>query len=210
MKLKLVHQHYHDYPAIHAVTAAIAAVDSISTDEPLAIELEQYHHELQRLEAESAQQALEHDRQRPLQHRLEGLVGCWQQQQLRPDLAPTELELLIQHLSSTEGRGFLMAVTISTFEEQRFCDWLMGRAISHVSIVDRPLALESALDRWRNHQNLSLEEKQSLLHYVREPEGLGVLRAYTNPTEEYQFQAWLSEQTSGSNSDSFAVIKNNI
>ena len=124
---------------------------------------------------------------------MEKLIGCWQQQQLRPDLEPTELELLIQHLSSTEGRGFLIAVTISTLEEQRFCDWLMSRAIPQISIVDRRLALESALDRWRNHQNLSLEEKQSLLHYVREPEGLGVLRAYTNSTEEDRFQTWLSD-----------------
>ena len=103
-----------------------------------------------------------------------------------------------------------MAVTISTLEEQRFCDWLMSRAIPQISIVDRRLALESALDRWRNHQNLALEEKQSLRHYVREPEGLGVLRAYTNSAEESQFQTWLSEQASGSNSDSFAAIKNNI
>ena len=156
----VIQSQLHDYPAIQAVTAAIAAVDSISTDEPLAIELEQYHHELQRLEAESAQQALERARQQPLRNRLEELVDYWQQQQLRPDLEPTELELLIQHLSSTEGRGFLIAVTISTLEEQRFGDWLMSRAIPQISIVDRRLALESALDRWRNHQNLSLNDDE--------------------------------------------------
>ena len=68
----VIQSQLHDYPAIQAVTAAIAAVDSIATDEPLAIELEH-----------------------------------------------------------------------------------------------RRLALESALDRWRNHQNLSLDEKQSLLLYIR-------------------------------------------
>jgi putative transposase len=43
----------HDYPAIQAVTAAITESESRSDLEPPAIELEQYHQELKRLEAES-------------------------------------------------------------------------------------------------------------------------------------------------------------
>lgn len=56
---QVIQSQLHDYPAIQAVTAAIAAAESTAIDEPLAIELEHYHQELQRLEAESAQQALE-------------------------------------------------------------------------------------------------------------------------------------------------------
>jgi putative transposase len=70
----------------------------------------------------------------------------------------------------------------------------MRRTNSEFPIVDRRPILEDALEGWRNHQQLSLENKQSLLYYIREPEGLGVLRAYTSYQEEAQFQIWLSEQ----------------
>jgi putative transposase len=184
----------HDYPAIQAITAAVTESESRSTEELPTIELEQYHQELKRLEVESERQLLQQEQQRSLQYRLEELINCWQQQQAHPVLETSELELLIKHLSLSEGRGFLAAVTISSLEEQQFFDWLMGRTSSQFPVVDRRPILENALECWRNHQQLSLEDKQSLLYYIQEPEGLGVLRAYTSYQEEAQFQIWLSEQ----------------
>jgi Mu DNA-binding domain len=118
-----------------------------------------------------------------------------------PILEPSELDLLMQHLSLSEGRGFLAAVTTSSQEEQHFLDWLMGIDIAQLPVVNRRSILENALECWRvgeasalrNRQSLLLEDKQNLLHYIQEPEGLGVLRAYTNSTEEHQFQSWLLE-----------------
>jgi putative transposase len=185
----------HDYPAIQAITAAIKESESRSTEEIPTIELEQYHQELKRLEAESERQLLQQEQQRSLQYRLEELINCWQQQQAHPVLETSELELLIKHLSLSEGRGFLAAVTISSLEEQQFFDWLRGSTSSQFPVVDRRPVLENALECWRTHQQLSLEDKQSLLYYIQEPEGLGVLRAYTSYQEEAQFQIWLSEQT---------------
>jgi putative transposase len=184
----------HDYPAIQAITAAITESEARSDIEPPAIELERYHQELKRLEAESEQQLLVQEQQQSRQYRVEELINCWQQQQTRPVLETSELELLIQHLSLPEGRGFLAAVTSSPQEEKQFFDWLMGRITSQLIVVDRRPLLQEALARWRDRQSLSIEDKQSLLYYVREPEGLGVLKAYTSPEQEQQFQTWLSEQ----------------
>ncbi|MDV2997488.1 MAG: hypothetical protein N4J56_007193 [Chroococcidiopsis sp. SAG 2025] len=191
--LQIIQSQIHDYPAIQAITEAIAAADSSSEDLPLAIDLETYHHELQRLEAESEKQAIQQEQQRSHQQQLEELVACWQQQQILPALEPSKLEKLIQHLSLPEGQGFLTAVTISPSEEQRFRDWLTGEAIAPVAIVDCRSLLETALAQWRTQQEMSWEDKQSLLHYIREPEGLGVLRAYTNASEEQHFQTWLEQ-----------------
>jgi putative transposase len=191
---EVIQSKLHDYPAIQAITAAINESESRSTEELPTIELEQYHQELKRLEAESERQLLQQEQQRSLQYQLEELINCWQQQQARPALEPSELELLMKHLSLSEGRGFLAAVTVSLPEEQQFFDWLMGLTSSHFPVVDRRPILENALECWRNQQHLSLEHKQSLLYYVQEPEGLGVLRAYTSSQEEKRFQIWLSEQ----------------
>jgi putative transposase len=185
----------HDYPAIQAITAAITESEARSDLEPPAIELERYHQDLKRLEAESERQLLRQEQQQSRQYRVEKLINCWQQQQARPVLETSELELLMQHLSLPEGRGFLAAVTGSPQEEGQFFDWLMGRVASQVTAVDRRPLLQEALARWRNQQSLSIEDKQSLLYYVREPEGLGVLKAYTSPEQEQQFQTWLSEQS---------------
>jgi putative transposase len=192
---EVIQSKLHDYPAIQAITAAITEAESISTEELPTIELEQYHQELKRLEAESDRQLLQQEQQRSLQYRLEELINCWQQQQARPALEPIELEQLMKHLSLSEGRGFLAAVTVSLPEEQQFFDWLVGRTRSQFPVVDRRPILENALECWRNQQHLSLEHKQSLLYYVQEPEGLGVLRAYTSSQEEEQFQIWLSEKS---------------
>jgi putative transposase len=70
----------------------------------------------------------------------------------------------------------------------------MGRVTSQSTVVDRLPLLQEALARWRNKQSLSIEDKQSLLYYVQEPEGLGVLKAYTSPDQEQQFQSWLIEK----------------
>jgi putative transposase len=166
----------HDYPAIQAITAAIKESESRSTEEIPTIELEQYHQELKRLEAESERQLLQQEQQRSLQYRLEELINCWQQQQAHPVLETSELELLIKHLSLSEGRGFLAAVTISSLEEQQFFDWLRGSTSSQFPVVDRRPVLENALECWRTHQQLSLEDKQSLLYYI------GVF--CTNPRKE--------------------------
>jgi putative transposase len=181
----------HDYPAIQAITAAITESEARSDVEPPAIELERYHQELKRLEAESEQQLLVQEQQQSRQYRVEELINYWQQQQTRPVLETSELELLMQHLSLPEGRGFLAAVTSSSQEERQFFDWLMGRVTSQLTVVDRRPLLQEALARWRNQQSLSIEDKQSLLYYVQEPEGLGVLKAYTSPDQEQQFQTWL-------------------
>jgi putative transposase len=193
----------HDYPAIQAITAAItesesrpeACASSNDDREPPAMELERYHQELQRLEAESHRQLLLQEQRQSRQYRVEELINCWQQQQTRPVVEASELELLMQHLSLPEGRGFLAAVTSSSQEERQFFDWLMGRITSQLTVVDRRLLLQEALARWNNHQNLSIEDKQSLLYYLQEPEGLGVLKAYTSPEQEAQFQTWLLEQS---------------
>ncbi|MBE9012326.1 DDE-type integrase/transposase/recombinase [Pseudanabaenaceae cyanobacterium LEGE 13415] len=180
----------HNYPAIQAVTAAIAAADSNSNELPAMIDLEAYHRELKRLEAESQQQTIQQE-QRSLRYQLEQWVERWQQQQPCPELEPSELEIVKQQFSSTEGKGFLAAVTVSPLEEQRFWDWLDGRTISTSTIVDRRSLLETALKQWRNDQEIPSQDQQTLLDYVHQPEGLGVLRAYTNSSEEYQFQIWL-------------------
>ncbi|GAP99939.1 hypothetical protein NIES2104_65050 [Leptolyngbya sp. NIES-2104] len=182
----------HDYPAIQAVTAAISAADPTSNSEPPMIDLEAYHQELKRLEAQSQQQAIQQEQQRSLRYGLEQWVERWQQQQPCPELEPSELEIVKQRFNSTEGKGFLAAVTASPLEEQRFWDWLNGKTITTSSIIDRRPLLEAALKQWRNDQAIPNQDKQMLLDYIREPEGLGVLRAYTNSSEEYQFQIWLS------------------
>jgi putative transposase len=125
---------------------------------------------------------------------LEGLINCWQQQQTLPVLETSELELLMKHLSLPEGRGFLAAVTSSPQEERQFFDWLMGRTTSQLIVVDRRPLLQKALACWRDRQNLSIDDKQSLLYYIQEPEGLGVLKAYTSPEQEQQFQTWLIDK----------------
>jgi putative transposase len=135
------------------------------------------------------------EQQQSRQYRVEELINCWQQQQTRPVLETSELELLMQHLSLPEGRGFLAAVTSSSQEERQFFDWLMGRVTSQLTVVDRRPLLQEALARWRDRQSLSIEDKQSLLYYLQEPEGLGVLKAYTSPEQEAQFQTWLLEQS---------------
>jgi putative transposase len=185
----------HDYPAIQAITAAITESEARPDLEPSAIELERYHQELKRLEAESERQLLVQEQQQSRQYRVEELINCWQQQQTRPVLETSELELLMQHLSLPEGGGFLAAVTSSSQEERQFFDWLMGRATSQLTVMDRRPLLQEALARWRNQQSLSIEDKQSLLYYIQEPEGLGVLKAYTSPDQESQFQTWLLEQS---------------
>jgi Mu transposase, C-terminal/Mu DNA-binding domain len=165
----------HDYPAIQAITAAIvesesrseAGASSHDDREPPAMELEQYHQELKRLEAESERQLLLQEQQQSQQYRLEELINCWQQQHIRPVLETSELDLLIQHLSLPEGRGFLAAVTISQQEERQFFDWLLGRVTSQLTVVDRRPLLQDALVRWRDRQSLSLEDKQSLLYYIQ-------------------------------------------
>jgi putative transposase len=192
----------HDYPAIQSITAAItesesrpeACASSNDDREPPAMELERYHQELQRLEAESQRQLLLQEQRQSRQYRVEELINCWQQQQARPVVEASELELLMQHLSLPEGRGFLAAVTSSSQEERQFFDWLMGRITSQLTVVDRRPLLQDALARWRERQNLSAEDKQSLLYYIQEPEGLGVLKAYTSPDQEQQFQSWLIEK----------------
>ncbi|MDV2997740.1 MAG: hypothetical protein N4J56_007445 [Chroococcidiopsis sp. SAG 2025] len=97
-----------------------------------------------------------------------------------------------QQFSSTKGKGFLAAVTASPLEEQRFWDWLNGRTISTSAIIDRRSLLEAAIKQWRNNQDTAFEDKQTLLDYIHELEGLGIVKAYTNSVEEYQFQVWLS------------------
>ena len=181
----------HDYPAIQAVTAAIVAADSTLNNDPPPIDLEAYHQELKRLEIEAQQQAIQQEQQRSLHYQLEQWVERWQQQQPCPELEPSELEILKQQFSSTEGKGFLAAVTTSPLEEQRFWNWLNGKTIATSLIVDRRSLLETALKQWRNDQEIPSQDKQTLLDYVHQPEGLGVLRAYTNSSEEYQFQTWL-------------------
>ena len=182
----------HNYPAIQAVTAAIAAADSTADREPPTIDLEAYHQELKRLETESQQQAIQQEQQRSLRYQLEQWIERWQQQQPCPELEPSELETVKQQFSSTKGKGFLAAVTASPLEEQRFWDWLNGKRISTSEIVDRRSLLEAAIKQWRNNQDTSFEDKQTLLDYIHEPEGLGIVKAYTNSVEEYQFQVWLS------------------
>jgi putative transposase len=184
----------HDYPAIQAITAAIVESESRSDAELPTIELEQYHQELKRLEAESERQLLLQEQQQSRQYQLEGLINCWQQQQTRPVLETSELELLMKHLSLPEGRGFLAAVTSSPQEERQFFDWLMGRTTSQLIVVDRRPLLQKALACWRDRQNLSIDDKQSLLYYIQEPEGLGVLKAYTSPEQETLFQTWLIDK----------------
>ncbi len=181
----------HNYPAIQAVTAAIATVESTSDTEISTIDLEAYHRELKRLEAEAQQQAIQQEHQRSLRYQLEQWVERWQQQQPCPELEPSELGIVKQQFNSTEGKGFLAAVTTSPLEEQRFWDWLNGKTIVTSAIVDRRSLLETALKQWRNDQDIPSQDKQTLLDYVHQPEGLGVLRAYTNSSEEYQFQTWL-------------------
>ena len=112
----------HDYPAIQAITAAITESEARSDVEPPTIELELYHQELKRLEAESERQLLLYEQQQSRQYRVEELINCWQQQHVRPVLETSELELLMQHLSLPEGRGFLVAVTSSPQEERQFFD----------------------------------------------------------------------------------------
>lgn len=177
---QVIQSQLHLYPAIGAVTAAITASESTS-EESVAIDLETYHRELQRLEAESQQAAIRQAEQRARQQQLEDLVDRWQQHQRCPELESSELETVVQHLNSTEGRGFLMAVTASALEEQQFWYWLKEKPIEPIAIVDRRPLLETALAQWRDRQQISLNDKQSLLHYIGEPEGLGVLRAYTSP-----------------------------
>jgi hypothetical protein len=85
----------------------------------------------------------------------------------------------------------------------------MGRITSQLTVVDRRPLLQEALACWRvgvgeasrreasalrNRQNLSIEDKQNLLYYIQEPEGLGVLKAYTSPDQEQQFQTWLIDK----------------
>jgi putative transposase len=183
----------HDYPAIQAITAAITESEARSDLDSPAIDLELYHQELKRLEAESEQRLIQQEQQISQQCRLEELINYWQQQKVSPVLEPTELDLLMQHLSLSEGRGFLAAVTTSSQEEQHFLNWLMGIDIAQLPVVNRRSILENALECWRDRESLLLEDKQNLLHYIQEPEGLGVLRAYTNSTEEHQFQTWLLE-----------------
>jgi hypothetical protein len=67
---------------------------------------------------------------------LEELINCWQQEQTRPVLETSELELLMKHLSLPEGSGFLAAVTSSSQEERQFFDWLMGRITSQLTVMD--------------------------------------------------------------------------
>ncbi|MBE9011671.1 Mu transposase C-terminal domain-containing protein, partial [Pseudanabaenaceae cyanobacterium LEGE 13415] len=183
----------HLYPAINGVTAAITASES-TPEETATIDLETYHQELQRLEAESQQQALQQEQQRLRQQQLEQLVDRWQQRQACPGLEVSEREMILQYLNAAEGRGFLIAVTASTHEEQQFLQWLSGQIVMTSAIVNYRALLETTIVHWRTQQAVPLEDKHTLLHYIREPEGFGVLRAYLNDTEEREFQIWLKQE----------------
>lgn len=188
---QVIQSQIHLYPAIKAVTAAITA--SESEDETVTIDLELYHQELQRLEAESQQQSIQQEQQRSRQQQLEELVDRWQRQQSCPALEPSERDTISRYLTSPEGRGFLMAVTASTPEEQQFWQWFTGQTVESVAIVNYRSFLETAIARWQTQQAVSLEDKQLLLHYIGEPEGFGVLRAYLDDAEEHEFQLWLKQ-----------------
>jgi putative transposase len=192
---EVIQSKIHDYPAIQAITAAINESESKSQQDTPTIDLEQYYQELKRLEAESEQQLLQQEQQRSLQCRLEELIDCWQRRQARPFLEPNELDSLIGHLDLPEGRGFLVAVTASLSEEQQFLDWLMALTTPLFPVVELRNMLEDALENWRNQKKLPLLDRESLLHYIQQPEGLGVLKAHTSVAEESRFQNWLLEQS---------------
>jgi putative transposase len=156
---EVIQSKIHDYPAIQAITAAITESESRSGEELPTIDLEHYHRELKRLEAESEQQLLQQEQQRSLQCRLEELINCWRQQLARPVLEISELELLMKHLDLTEGQGFLFAVTTSSLEEQQFLDWLSGQTTPVFEVVDLRSMLEDALKCWHDQRILSIESK---------------------------------------------------
>ncbi|MBW4550793.1 MAG: DDE-type integrase/transposase/recombinase [Aphanocapsa sp. GSE-SYN-MK-11-07L] len=186
----------HNYPAIQAITAAIATTQPPSNPELLTVDLDRFHQELQRLEEISQNQAALEEQQRSLRLHLESLVSHWQQRHPSPALEPPELESLQHYLASSNGQGFLAALTTSLAEERQFCQWLTQETIPQLPIMNCRASLEVALMQWREQRAISFEERQSLQLYLQEPEGLGILKAYTNPLEESQFKAWLLHPSS--------------
>lgn len=98
------------------------------------------------------------------------------------------------YLETSEGKGYLGAVTDSWQEEQRFRLWLLGEEMKQPVAIDPNQSLMLVLEQWSKGLEASVSEREFVAHYIQLAAGKGTLNALVEDKNEQQcFLDWLSQ-----------------
>lgn len=190
--LPLVQSQLYDYPAIKAITQAIA------TKEPqvqkLQISPEQYQVELARLEAAEVKRLAQQQDALALNTHLESLLEIWQLGGKVTEISSEILGEVVGYLETSEGKGYLGAVTDSWQDEHRFRLWLLREEMKQPVAVDPNQSLMVVFEQWSKGLEASVSEREFVAHYIQLAAGKGTLNALVEDKNEQQcFLNWLSQ-----------------
>ncbi|MDV2997709.1 MAG: hypothetical protein N4J56_007414 [Chroococcidiopsis sp. SAG 2025] len=190
--LPLVQSQLYDYPALSAIVQAIA---STQPQKPLPqIFPEQYQAQLAQLEASEAERLVRQQQAIVLNTKLETLLEVWQAGGNCTENSTQILTDLTCYLETTEGKGYLAALTDSIQEEQRFCSWLAGDRSDRAIAIDPNQLLQAVFQQWKQGLEVLLSEREFVAHYIQLPAGKGTLSALAEDKQEQQdFCQWLSQ-----------------
>lgn len=182
----------HDYPALQAITEAISVTER--QEKKLEIPFEDYQAELVRLEAQDAQREAQQQRTIAFNVHLENLLEIWQSGGKVTEISPEIIDEMTCYLETSEGKGYLGAVTDSPQVEDCFHSWLMGKTIEQSKAIDLNQLLQQVLEHWRIGREIPISEREFVAHYIQLPAGKGTLSALAEDGEEQQcFCTWLFE-----------------
>lgn len=190
--LPLVQSQLYDYPALSAIAQAIA---STQPQKPLPqISSEQYQVELARLEAFEAERLARQQQAIALNQQLETLIEIWQSGAGITEISSHTLSDVMHYLESSQGKGYLAALTDSIREEQHFCSWLAGDLTSPAIVTDPNQLLRTVFQQWQQGLEVLAGEREFVAHYIQLPAGRGTLSALAEGKQEQQdFCQWLSQ-----------------
>lgn len=98
------------------------------------------------------------------------------------------------YLETSEGKGYLGAVTDSWQDEHRFRLWLLGEEMKQPVAVDPNRSLMVVFEQWSKGLEASVSEREFVAHYIQLAAGKGTLNALVEDKNEQQcFLNWLSQ-----------------
>lgn len=161
--LPLVQSQLHDYPALSAIALAI------TTEEPQVqktqISPQQYQAELAQLEAAEAKQQVEDRQKIALNNHLETLLDFWRLGRNVTEISCEILDEVMGYLESSQGKGYLAAVTDSLHQERRFRSWLVGKEMKQPVAVNPNQLLMDVFELWSQGLTASANEREFVTNY---------------------------------------------
>lgn len=192
--LPLVRSQLYNYPALGAIAQAIASTEQHKTQPQISPE--QYQAELAQLETAEAERQRQQQQAITLNTQLEMLLEIWQRGGNLTEISKEILSDVTCYLETSEGKGYLAAVTDSTQEEQRFRSWLVGEQGSQPIAIDPNQLLQAVFQQWRQGLDVIASEREFVAHYIQLPAGKGTLNALAEDKDEQQyFCTWSGLET---------------